>query len=88
MRDFVYTASSINLAPGGWLCAVTDGVTEAMNRRGELYGSPRLMEVLGRLAAAAPRDIVTAVREDVRRFAGEAEQSDDVTLICVRLSER
>jgi len=84
VRDFVYTSSTLDLAPGGWLCAVTDGVTEAMNPRRELYGSARLLGVLAALAGAAPQQIVTAVRDDVRRFAADAEQSDDVTLICVR----
>jgi serine phosphatase RsbU (regulator of sigma subunit) len=84
MRDFVYASSTVDLAHGAWLCAVTDGVTEAMNPRRELYGSARLLEVLAALASATPRQIVTAVRDDVRRFAAAAEQSDDLTLICVR----
>ena len=84
IRDFQYSSSSVDLQPGGWLCAVTDGVTEAMNERGELYGSQRLLEVLSGLAEAAPEAILTAIRDDVRRFAGTAEQSDDLTLVCVR----
>jgi serine phosphatase RsbU (regulator of sigma subunit) len=64
---------------------VTDGVTEAMNARGELYGARRLAAVL----AAAPADADSAgvgmrVREDVRRFVGDAEPSDDLTLLCLR----
>ena len=86
IRDFRYTSSSVDLEPGGWLCAVTDGVTEAMNERGELYGSARLLQILEPLAGAAPDAILTAVRDDVRRFAAGAEQSDDVTLVCVRYS--
>jgi serine phosphatase RsbU (regulator of sigma subunit) len=88
IRDFQYSSSSVELEPGGWLCAVTDGVTEAMNERGELYGSARLLQALAPLAGAAPEAILAAVRDDVRRFAGAAEQSDDVTLVCVRLSGR
>ena len=88
IRDFQYSSSSLDLQPGGWLCAVTDGVTEAMNERAELYGSQRLLQVLAALAGATPEAILTAVRDDVRRFAGTAEQSDDVTLVCVRFSGR
>ena len=55
-----------------------------MNPRRELYGSARLLEVLAASASAMPQQIVTAVRDAVRRFAGDAEQSDDLTLICVR----
>ena len=88
IRDFRYSASSIHLEPGGWLCAVTDGVTEAMNERNELYGSARLLELLAALPGAAPEAIVAAVRDDVRRFVGTAEQSDDLTLACVRFNAR
>ena len=82
IRDFAYSASELELEPGGWLCVVTDGVTEAMNERGELYGAARLLETVRGLAE--PGAIAAAVRDDVRRFAGKAEQSDDLTLLCVR----
>jgi serine phosphatase RsbU (regulator of sigma subunit) len=67
--------------PSGHL---TDGVTEAMNPNGEFYGTARLMELLERHRSEAPAAIIAAVAEDVRRFAGTAEQSDDLTLLCVR----
>jgi serine phosphatase RsbU (regulator of sigma subunit)/CHASE2 domain-containing sensor protein len=82
IRDFVYSASELVLEPGGWLCVVTDGVTEAMNERGELYGAARLLQIMRGLTE--PQAIAAAVRDDVRRFAGKAEQSDDLTLLCVR----
>ena len=82
MPDYTFSSGNLRLRPGGWLCVVTDGVTEAMNERGELYGSARLLSALHGLAG--PEEIVTALRDDVRRFAGTAEQSDDVTLLCVR----
>ena len=82
IRDYIYSSSEVQLAPGGWLCAVTDGVTEAMNERAELYGSARLLETLRGLSD--PWAIVAAVQDDVRRFARQAEQSDDLTLMCVR----
>jgi len=84
MPDFAFASGNLRLRPGGWLCVVTDGVTEGMNERGELYGSARLLSALRGLESAAPDAIVTALRDDVRRFAGTAEQSDDVTLLCVR----
>jgi serine phosphatase RsbU (regulator of sigma subunit) len=82
IRDFVYSASELVLEPGGWLCVVTDGVTEAMNPRRELYGAARLLETVRGLRE--PHAIAAALRDDVRRFAGAAEQSDDLTLLCVR----
>jgi serine phosphatase RsbU (regulator of sigma subunit) len=84
MHGYAYASGQVSLAQGGWLCVVSDGVTEAMNARGELYGNVRLLSVLRGLESAAPDAVITAVRDDVRRFAGDAEQSDDVTLLCVR----
>jgi adenylate cyclase len=77
------------LQPGEWLCVVSDGITEAMNERAELYGAERLVELLAaQRAEAAPAAIVSALRDDVRKFVGETEQSDDLTLLCLRWTGR
>jgi adenylate cyclase len=82
---FPFTCESLRLAPGDLLCALTDGVTEAMNERGELYGAQRLERLLGSLAPdAGPSQINAAVLEDVKRFVGEAAASDDLTLLALR----
>ena len=81
---YAYSSGQLGLPQGGWLCVVTDGVTEAMNARGELYGTARLLSVLRGQESAAPGALIAAVRDDVRHFAGGAEQSDDVALLCVR----
>jgi len=86
VQGYAYGSGQLDLPQGGWLCVVTDGVTEAMNARFELYGTERLLSVLRGMESAAPEALIAAVREDVRRFAGGAEQSDDVTLLCVRWS--
>ena len=84
IADFPYERGEFELRPGGWLCTVSDGVTEAMNPRGELFGAPRLLAALAASASSEPQAVLAAVREDVRRFSAGAEQSDDVTLVCVR----
>jgi adenylate cyclase len=81
---FPYSSGVVELAPGGWLCVVTDGVTEAMNPQHGLYGADRLVASLQGLAAAEPQAVVRAVRDDVRAFTAGAEPSDDLTLLCVR----
>jgi len=84
LENYGYPGGRRSLVPGEWLCVLTDGVTEAMDAAGALYGAARLQASLGLLADAAPDRIVAAVRDDVRRFAGAAEQSDDLTLLCLR----
>lgn len=85
MDDFEYPTSYRPLVPGEWVCVVTDGVTEAMNVAGDLYGTTRLQAVLSALPDGVDATTVrAAVREDVARFVGAAEPSDDLTLVCVR----
>jgi adenylate cyclase len=82
---FGFISESLSLARGDLLCALTDGVTEAMNERGELYGAQRLERLLGSMAAGAtPAEKNAAVIDDVKRFVGEAAASDDLTLLALR----
>lgn len=88
VEDFPYQESTFTLAPGDTLCMVTDGITEAMNARGELYGTARLAALIERLArepaGAAPDRIGAAIREDVARHCGGAEPADDLTILAIR----
>jgi len=85
MENYPYPVEYRSLAAGEWVCVVTDGVTEAMNPAGELYGAAPLQVVLQSLPADIdPSNLLAAVRADVRRFVGDAEPSDDLTLLCVR----
>ncbi len=84
LEDFAYTGARRQLAAGEWLVVVSDGITEAMDASAALYGSRRLESLLGGLARGEPDQIVAAMRDDRRGFAGAAEQADDVTLLCVR----
>jgi adenylate cyclase len=63
---------------------VTDGVTEAMNLKRDLYGSARLKALLASVALAAPQAVVEAIARDVAKFAAGAEPADDLTLLTVR----
>ena len=69
------------LAAGATLLGYTDGVTEAFDPEHRAYGSERLLRVLraGDNAEAACQRVL----EDVRRHAGQAPQSDDVTLLAI-----
>ena len=85
MQDFEYPTEYRRMEAGEWLCAVTDGVTEAMDRRLAAYGAQRLRELLAGLPAdRSAGQVVAAVVEDVRRFVGGNDPSDDLTVLCVR----
>jgi adenylate cyclase len=82
LDDFDYRAARTQLQPGDVLCIVSDGVTEADNRVGELYGTARVEAVLAGVASAPAA--VAAIRSDVKRFADGAEPADDMTVLSVR----
>lgn len=67
------------LPPKGWLVLYSDGLSEAMNQKGELYGLPRLCAQLRRLwGTGSPRAACEAVFRDVAAF--DAQNLDDRTL--------
>jgi serine phosphatase RsbU (regulator of sigma subunit) len=85
VENYAYPVERRQVAIGEWICVVTDGITEAMNPRGELYGAQRLQAVLRSLPGdVTPSQVLGAVRADVRAFVGAAVPSDDLTLLCVR----
>ena len=75
--------TELQLQPGDKIYLYTDGVTEATNLQQELYGEERLLQVLNRYADADPRTVCEAVKADVDVFVGEAEQFDDITMLCI-----
>ncbi len=84
--DFAYRGARIRMGPGDLLCIVTDGVTEARNPAGAMYGDARLREVLltaGKANAGAPT-VMAALRENLANFCAGAEQADDYTLFLLR----
>ena len=83
LESYPYESSAFQLLPGDALCLITDGITEAMNASGELYGSERLALLL-KSAPHGAGAIVAALRKDVREFVGETEAADDLTLLALR----
>jgi len=88
LDGFAYVAAEYSMEPRGIACVVSDGVTEAMNEKGELYGTERLERAL-RLGgdAGSPAGIVDAIKADVSRFVGSAEVADDLTLLVLRWND-
>ncbi len=79
-----YTAACLKLEPGDTLVLFSDGVTEAMDPDDQLYGVPRLKQVLTGLAECPLEEIQKCVLESVENFARGAHQADDLTLLVVR----
>ena len=81
---FETTTLEVERSPFVLLC-YTDGVIEAMNTEGELFGKPRLDGVLAARRDLSPKRLIKQVREAVTEFTGGAPQSDDITLLAARV---
>ena len=78
-----YKEYELKMEPGSKLFVYTDGVAEATNSGKELFGTERMVEALNLDSAAKPQKILRNVREAVDDFVGEAEQFDDLTMLCM-----
>jgi phosphoserine phosphatase RsbU/P len=79
-----YTAVGLKLEPGDTLVLFSDGVTEAMDPAEQLFGVPRLREVLTGHMQTPLDELQRAILESVENFAHGASQADDLTLLLVR----
>ena len=83
MEGMKYKEYELQLKPGSKLFVFTDGVSEAQNSKNELFGDERIVEALNTAMDEPAEDILEAVTEAVARFAGDAEQFDDITMLCI-----
>lgn len=82
-----YAGGEVELRNGESIFLYTDGVTEAVNEEKELWGEARLKETLNEHREENCKEMVRAVGSAVEKFAGEAKQSDDITMLSVSYHE-
>jgi serine phosphatase RsbU (regulator of sigma subunit) len=80
-----YTGASVKLAPGEALFLYTDGVSEATNDALDDFTDERLAEVLRSGCTLSCRDMVSHVTREVLAFTAGAPQSDDITMLSIRI---
>ncbi|MBQ7152942.1 MAG: serine/threonine-protein phosphatase, partial [Clostridia bacterium] len=79
-----YKEYELQLQPGSKLFVYTDGVPEATSAENELFGTDRMLAALnGAPADAGTKDYLESVRSAVDGFVMEAEQFDDLTMLCM-----
>ena len=78
-----YKEYELNLKPGDKLFFYTDGVPEAMNAKNEQFGSERMLAALNKEPQKSPQEILQNVWQAVNAFVENAEQADDLTMLCV-----
>jgi sigma-B regulation protein RsbU (phosphoserine phosphatase) len=82
--DYTFAEATAQLDPGDVLIFYTDGVIEAFNGAGELFGFERLRQLLHETALRRPRSLTRQIVRAVRAFTGNTPQSDDITLVVLR----
>ena len=83
---FVYDSAGWTLSAGDCLFLFTDGITEAMDGEGKLFGEERLQDALRSVVTEDPAKVVAAVIEKVNGFTGAAPRADDCAALAVRFS--
>ena len=80
-EDFTYASKSLTLRPKDTLVVYTDGVTEAMDLRNNLYGERRLEAALARTGPLSAKETIDTILHHLKAFTAGAPQSDDITLL-------
>lgn len=80
-----YDQGHTTLGPGDDLVLYTDGITEATNPNGEMFGEERLEDLLVEHRGDSARDIEENVYSSLRDFTAGASQTDDLTMMVVKV---
>jgi sigma-B regulation protein RsbU (phosphoserine phosphatase) len=83
-NGLTFATATHRLAPGDSIFLFTDGVTEALTKSRDFYTTRRLQVVLRDIYALPVQRITRAVIQDVRTFAGDHEQADDISVLALR----
>ncbi len=85
LDNFEYSQGDRQLVAGEWLCILTDGVTDATNSQGSMFGIERVREtLLSPTLAAWPGEMVKRLQTSVATFVAGAQPADDLTLLALR----
>ena len=83
MDDVTYKEYELNLKPGDKIFVYTDGLPEATDSAGEMLGMDRMTDALNEYLDEKPRPLIESMRESVNKFVKDAEQFDDITMMCL-----
>ena len=88
MEGVRYHEYELQLGKGEKLFVYTDGVAEATNAEGELFGTDRMVDALNACVDGSSAEILAGVQKAVDVFVGDAEQFDDLTMLCLEYKGR
>ncbi len=83
-EPFEYETGTVTMDPGDYIYMFTDGVNETLNEQREEFGNDRLLESLMKVKNADAITMINKVIDDVKDFAGNLAQYDDITSVVLR----
>src|SRR5260221_2677222 len=83
--DKILEEAEVPLVSGDIFLFFTDGLSEAMNTRAELFGEGRLRRILEEGEGLGSDELKVLILEEIRRFVGDADQHDDMTLVILKV---
>jgi serine phosphatase RsbU (regulator of sigma subunit) len=83
--DKILEEDEVPLDPGDFFLFFTDGLSEAMNAGAELFGEGRLRRILEDSGRLTSEELKERILEEVRRFVGDADPHDDMTLVVLKV---
>jgi len=87
MPDWKYTVQETNIVPQTIIFLYTDGLTEAENIDHNLFGEQRILDI-AKTVQRTPRELIDQMTEAVHKYVGEAEQSDDLTMLAIQYTKK
>lgn len=88
MDGIVYGKNELRLEPGDEIFLYTDGVTEATDIQENAYGEDRLLRLLNENKCVDSKSLCELVKNDIDRFAGDAPQFDDITMLSLKYNNK
>jgi PAS domain S-box-containing protein len=79
-----YYSRTLSIGPGDVVVMYTDGVTESINAKEELFGEDRLNAIIRKNARLPAQEIIDRILSGVREFTGDMPQFDDITLLVIK----
>ena len=87
MEGARYREYELELGVGDRLFVYTDGVPEATDSSNNLYGTDRMLHALNHAKNSSCSELLEALHLDVNDFVGDADQFDDITMLCVEIKD-
>ena len=83
LENIIYKDTHLQLMPGDQILFYTDGVTEAMNEKDEMFGEERLLSLLSEHPDLPLKELLELIEQSIISFRGDAVQNDDITMLAV-----